>query len=431
MKGVFVILDGMGDLPTDSLKGKTPLEAADTPNLDFFATRGEMGYLYSVKPGFIPESDEAIVSIFGNQQIDSTRGQLEARGAGIQTIHGDLAWRVNFATIDSLQEGNIIDRRAGRTLTTAEAEVLAKALSKIKLPCPFVFKSTVQHRGALVFKGGFSDNVSENDPTYAEGQSKTLSKVSRIHPLDDDENSQYSANIVNEFLDKAFEVLDKHPINEERRKKGLLPANYLLIRGPGIDVPKLKIYKKWMSVSYMPLEIAFSKLSGMKVFSFEYPKLKELDVYANLHQGLERACKFSIKMLRKHKKSFDYAYVHLKETDLPGHDNKPQEKKMMIEYVDKTLFKFLKKFAPPNEMKIVVTADHSTPCRMKGHSADPVPVLFYNNSIPKTKKDYSFSKETGAESKVIGRKFCEKEARKGELGRMIGGEMLKKVGFTR
>src|SRR3989344_7057110 len=133
MKGVFVILDGIGDLPCKQLNDKTPLEAADIPNLNFLATRGELGIMYSVKPGFVPESDEAIVSIFGNRQIDSTRGQLEARGADLKLMRGDLAFRANFATIDSTEEGNVIDRRAGRTLTTEEAEQLSKALNKINM----------------------------------------------------------------------------------------------------------------------------------------------------------------------------------------------------------------------------------------------------------------------------------------------------------
>jgi 2,3-bisphosphoglycerate-independent phosphoglycerate mutase len=218
MKGAFVIFDGMGDLPCRELGGKTPLEAAEMPNLDFLATRGEMGMMHPVKPGFIPESDEAIVSIFGNEQYSSTRGQLEAYGAGIDVVRGDLAFRANFATIDSVEAGNIIDRRAGRTLTTAEAEQLAKAVNRIKLPCEFIFKSTVQHRAALVFKGGFSDNISENDATYFQGKNKITNKVQSIKPLDEEENSQYSANVVNEFLEKAYEILDKHPVNEERRK---------------------------------------------------------------------------------------------------------------------------------------------------------------------------------------------------------------------
>jgi 2,3-bisphosphoglycerate-independent phosphoglycerate mutase len=413
MKGILVIVDGMGDLPNSQLGDKTPLEAAHMPNADFFASRGELGYMYTVKPGFVPESDEAIVSLFGNELISSTRGQLEARGTDIKLVRGDLALRANFATIESYKSGNIIDRRAGRTLTTYEAEVLAKALNKIKLPVQFVFKATVGHRGALVFKGGFSDNISGNDGAYREGKVFSIDKISSCKPLDEEENSQYSANVVNLFLEKAYEVLNNHPINEERKKKGLLPANFLLLRGAGIEVPKLKQYKKWVSAAYMPLEIGFSKVAGMKTYSFEYPKLKGIDVYANLYEGLEKACKFSIWVLRKNKRKADYAYIHIKETDLPGHDGKALDKKQMLEYIDKTLFDFLRKFCPPNKIKVVITADHCTPCKNKAHSADPVPVLLYNFALPKE------------------RKFNESECRKGTLGRIEGKELLKKVGFLK
>jgi 2,3-bisphosphoglycerate-independent phosphoglycerate mutase len=413
MKGIFVIVDGMGDLPNKQLGEKTPLEAAQMPNADFLASRGEMGYMYSVKPGFVPESDEAIVSIFGNDLISSTRGQLEARGTNIKLVRGDLAWRVNFATIDSYEEGNILDRRAGRNLQTWEAEALAKSLNNIKLAVPFVFKATLGHRGVLIFKGGFSDNLSGNDLVYSGGKSLIHDKISLIKPLDEEENTQYSANVVNDFLEKAFEVLDKHPINESRRKKGLLPANFLLIRGAGVEVPKLKYYKKWMSVNYMPLEKGFAKVCGMTNFAFEYPKLKEIDSYENLWAGLKKACRFSAKAIKRNYKKFDYAYIHLKETDLPGHDNKPLVKKEMLEYIDKTFFNFLRKFCPPNKIKVAITADHSTPCKLKSHSADPVPVLLYNDSIPKEKK------------------FNENEARKGTLGKMEGKEFLSKIGFNK
>lgn len=410
---MLIIIDGLGDLPNKQLGEKTPLEAANTPNLDFLATRGELGYMYPVKPGFIPESDEAIVSIFGNDLISSTRGQLEARGTDLKLTRGDLALRVNFATIDSLKAGNIVDRRAGRTLTTDEAEILSKALNKIKLPCQFIFKSTIQHRGVLVFRGGFSDNISGNDATYIQGKLREANKIGFCKPQDDDENSQYTANIVNEFLEKAYEILNEHPVNKARKEKGFLPANYLLVRGAGIEPPKLKQYKKWISTAYMPLEIGFSRTCGMNVYSFDYPKLKNLDAYENLYESMKKAVKFSIKVLKKTYKKSDYAYVHFKETDLPGHDNKPLEKKTMLEYLDKTFFKFIRKFAPPNKIKVVVTADHSTPCKLKAHSADPVPVLFYNDSNLKEKK------------------FCEKEARLGTLGGIQGRELFKKVGFSK
>jgi 2,3-bisphosphoglycerate-independent phosphoglycerate mutase len=414
MKGILVIIDGMGDLPNKQLGDKTPLESANMPNADFLAARGELGYMYSVRPGFIPESDEAIVSIFGNELISSTRGQLEARGTDLKLVRGDLALRANFATIDSYKSGNITDRRAGRTLTTGEAEILAKALNnQIKLPCQFIFKPTVGHRGVLIFKGGFSDNISGNDLVYMQGKTRIPDKISPCKSLDEEDNSQYTSNIVNEFLEKAFEVLNNHPLNLARKNRGELPANFLLVRGAGIECPKLKLYRKWASAAYMPLERGFSNVCGMKTFNFSYPKLKKMDVYANLKEGLERACKFSIWVLKKNRRNSDYAYIHIKEPDIPGHDNKPIEKKEMLEYIDKTLFNFLRRFAPQNNIKVVITADHSTPCRNRAHSADPVPVLFYNGSIPKEKK------------------FNELEARKGNLGRINGKELLEKVGFLK
>ena len=412
MKGILIILDGLGDLPTSQLGDKTPLEAAQTPNMDFFAHRGELGFIYSFKPDFIPGSDKAIVSMFGNELSSSSRGQLEARGTDLKIMRGDLTFRTNFACIDSLKDGNIIDRRI-RTLTTKEAEKLSSDLNKIDLSCKFIFKPTIQHRGVLVFKGGFSDNISGNDMAYIQGKSNT-NKVGSVKPLDEDENSQYSANVVNEFLEKAYNVLKNHEINQKRIKKGLTPVNYLLVRGPGIEQPKLKFYRKWFSVAYMPLEIGFSRVSGMKVFSFNYPKLRWFDAYSNLNKGLRKACKFSIKQIKRNHKKFDYAYIHIKETDIPGHDNKPVEKKMMIEYIDKTLINFLRKFAPQRNIKVVITGDHSTPCKLKGHSADPVPVLLYS------------AKETAPKEK----RFIEREARTGTLGRIYGKDLLKKVGFV-
>lgn len=416
MRGILVIIDGLGDLPCKELDGKTPLEYANMPNLGFFTNRGEMGYMYPVRPGFIPESDQAILSIFGNELASSSRGQLEAVGVGLKFARGDLTLRTNFATIDSIENGNILDRRVGRTLTIKEAEALGKELNKkIKLNCKFTFKPTIQHRGVLVLRGGFSDNITNNDVSYYEqGKVKLSEKIKLCKPLDDDENSQYTANIINEFITQAYSILNKHPINEERRKKGLLPANYILTRGAGIENPKLNSYRNWLSISYMPLEIGFSKLSGMKTFSLDYPRMKKPEVYDNLYDALREVCKFCSKTLENNYKKSDYAYIHIKETDIPGHDNKPLEKVKMLEYLDKTLFKFLINFAPQKNIRIVVTGDHSTPCSLKSHSADPVPVLWYNGSLPKESK-----------------KFCEKNARIGSLGRIEGKGLLKKVDFLK
>ncbi|PIO07550.1 phosphoglycerate mutase [Candidatus Pacearchaeota archaeon CG10_big_fil_rev_8_21_14_0_10_34_12] len=409
MKGVLVILDGLGDLPNRQLDGKTPLEAAETPNLDFFSNRGEMGYVYPLNIGAIPGTDESIVSLFGNDVGFSTRGQLEAVGTDIDLKRGDLSFRANFATIDSLKKGNVLDRRAGRTLITKEAQILAKEINKIQLPCKFIFKPTIQHRAVLVFRGGFSDEIVGNDIMI---DRKHVESNIFVKTLEDDENAQYTVNIVNEFLEKAYEILKNHPVNQKRKEKGLLPANFILLRGPGTEPPKLSFYRKWLCIADVPVIKGFAKISGMKLFSFKYPKLKKLDVYETIHKGLKKMCKVSIKTLKRNYKKYDYAYIHIKATDIPGHDNKPLEKKAMIEYIDKTLFNFLRKFAPSKKIKIAVTGDHSTPCKLKDHSADPVPLLLYNDSIPKEKK------------------FSENEARKGKLGRVMGKNFLEKIKFT-
>ena len=412
MRGIFVILDGLGDLPNRQLADKTPLEAAHTPYLDFLATRGELGYMHTVKPGYSPGSDEAILSIFGNEIHGSSRGEIEAWGSGLEPKKGHLVLRVNFGTIDSLTKGNVVDRRAGRTLSTPEAEELAEAINDIEFPYEFEFLPTIQHRAALVIKGDFSDKIAGDDITYSKGSSTEITKIIPCKALIKNKKSEHTADVLNEFLRLVYGVLRDHSVNKKRIRKGLMPANYLLVRGPGVEKPKLKKYKKWVSSHYMPLEIGFSKLSGMKNFTFDYPELKKVDAYGNLWDGLKKASKHSIKVLKKNLKKYDYAYIHFKETDLPGHDNKPIEKKMMIEYLDKTFIKYLAKIAPMKKINVVVTGDHSTPCKLKNHSADPVPVLFFNGSSPKEKKI-----------------FNERECRIGSLGRILGKDLFKKTLF--
>lgn len=410
MKKILIILDGASGLPTPLLGERTSLEFANTPNLDFFAREGRMGYMYPIDEKKMPGSDDALISIFGNDPKECRRGIYEALGLGIKLKRGDLALRANFGTIDNIKNKIVLDRRAGRTLTTKEAKILAKDLNeKIKLPCKFEFKVGVQHRGVLILRGGFSDNISNTDPEWNAG----TDRFNFSEPLDDDENSKYTANIVNEFLDKAFRILDNHLINKSRREKGMMPANILFTRGAGIDIPKIKKYKSWMSINSMPLEIGISKASGMKTFSFEYPELKDIDIYDNLYKGLNKTIKFAIKTIKRNYKSFTGCYIQFKETDVPGHDNKPNEKKKMIEIIDKKFFRFLRKFFADKDVKIVVTCDHSTPCILKKHSTDPVPVLVYDRK----KKD----KLTH---------FCESQARKGSLGKFYGKDFFKKTGLN-
>jgi 2,3-bisphosphoglycerate-independent phosphoglycerate mutase len=410
MKGVFVILDGVADEPSRVLDGKTALEMAETPNLDMLTRRGKLDYCYPIKEGVAPESSSAVVSLFGEDYRYAPRGQLEAQGLGVVLRNGDLALRCNFATIDSLEKGNVFDRRCGRTLSTKEAKILAKEINEtVKLPGRFEFEffPGVHHRGVLVLRGGFSDNITGADAAYSEGKAKQGGeKLIFSKPLDEEEDSGLSSDLVNSFMKQSYEILEKSKINVERKKKGLFPANMIICRGPGSSVVKYKKLKgNWMALGYMPLEKGIAKAFGMDVYRFRYPKMRGMDVYRNLDQGLKKALKYGVKMLKRYKKKYDYFYIHIKETDTPGHDNKPLDKVKMIELIDQRLFGFLRRYI--GKEKLIITADHTTSCRLKGHSADPVPVLSYNIFEKKGNAERFTEKESLNGKKWIGRKLLE------------------------
>lgn len=416
MRKILVIVDGMGDLECSQFKGKTPLEEAKMPNLDELAKKSSLGFMYSVNEDYAPESDTAIVSILGNNHEISERGEFEALGFGIKTKRGDLVIRANFGTVENMISRKILDRRAGRTLTTEEAKILARAINEnVKLPVKFEFFPTIQHRGVLVFYGGFNDNITDID-TYVHEKGKIYVKdnFDWSKSLDDeDENSGFAANLVNSFVDQATKILNDHPLNKKRVKKGMMPANIILVRDPGVEIPELNKFRNSMAIVNMPLEKGIAKVSGMDVYPVDYPIMKDHDVYSNLYRGLEIMSEHAIKILKKHGEDYNFCYIHFKETDVPGHDNKPVEKKNFLECLDKNFFKFLKDYAIKNKIKVIVTADHSTPCKFKTHTSDPVPVMLYD------------SEEAGDNLA-----FSEKNSIRGSLGKIYGKNLLKKTGFV-
>ncbi len=411
MKGVLVILDGLGDLPHPKLGGRTPLEAANKPYLDEIAGNASLAYLYPINEKYVPESDKATLHLLAREKAQISRGQLEALGAGIELKPGDLALRANFATIMDWEEKRIVDRRVGRTLTTKEAKILADSINKeVKLEHPFLFKPTVQHRGVLVLKGSFSDSISNTDPAYPGGGKFIGDIMKDAEPLDEKDLSEYTAGQVNAFVRQSFSVLQRHYINQKRRLGGQLPANIILTRGGGASLPRIEPMRSWAGVAYMPLEKGIAKAFGMELFTFDY-SLKSYSAYRDLKKLLKKAGKFAAKMIQKHQKRFDYFYVHFKETDLPGHDNLPLEKKEMIEILDNYFFYYLLKMIRKQKFKIIVTGDHATPCIKSGHSADPVPVLMM--------EEYKEAQRVN---------FCEKTCL-ATRNKIYGKELLKKAGF--
>jgi 2,3-bisphosphoglycerate-independent phosphoglycerate mutase len=378
MKRIYVILDGVADKKSRQLDMRTPLEAADKPNLDFFTFNGKMGHMFVLNEGIAPESDSAITAILGYKPFVESRGVIEALGEGINFSRGDLILRANFATLDNWENREILDRRAGRSLTSKDLEELEKVINEnVRLPFEFKFYSTGQHRGILIVKGGFSDNISNTDPDYNFGKAKySGSKLLMSKSLDGEDESSLSANLINNFTKQVFNVLDNHEINLDRKKKGLMPANVVILRDSGNERPKFsKLKGKWIGFAYTPLMKGIVKSVGMKLKTFDRPKMKDMDYYAYNENLLKIACKNAKKMIARNFKKYNNFFVHFMETDIPGHDNKPLEKVKMIEMIDKMFFSWLRKYK--DKVEVIVTPDHVTACSLKKHTGDPVPVMIY------------------------------------------------------
>ncbi|MEM3045844.1 MAG: alkaline phosphatase family protein [Candidatus Bathyarchaeia archaeon] len=415
MRLVYVVIDGMGDLPIEELGGRTPLEAAETPNMDALAKRGRLGLMYSVAKGIAPESDVAVISILGYDpfRYETGRGPLEALGSGLTVKDGDLALRCNFATL--APDGRILDRRAGRDLTAEEAKRLAEAVNReVKLrvhPADFEFRATIGHRGALVIRsreGPLSGDITNTDPAYKKMEGvgvvdpNAAMVLQECRPLRPTEAATVSAQLVNEFVEWSRRVLEEHEVNRRRAALGKPKANVVLTRDAGDRLPKLfnlgeRYGLRFAALADMPVERAISQLAGMDSVELPPPS-----------GNLAADCKLRAEKLLALWGLYDAFYLHIKGPDEPGHDGNHALKTQMIAMIDEAFFGNLLPSVKPEECLICVTADHSTPCKLKAHSDDPVPVLVSGGYI----------RPDGAGA------FSEKECSRGSLGTLKHGTEL-------
>lgn len=401
----------------EELGGKTPLEAAVTPCLDRLAREGSSGLVYPVEKGVAPESDLAVISLLGYdaKRYYTGRGPLESYAAGLEVNPGDLALRVNFATVDS-DGKKIIDRRVGRDLNTKEARALADEVNKnvILSQGTFELKSTVGHRGVLVIRGirsRLSGWITNTDPAYEkEGVfSLALEKFSPYvlssQPYkgrEEDECALAAARLLTEWTEKAHKVLQWSSVNKTRRDEGKLAANIILSRDAGDRLPEFPSIEKNYNLKFasfveMPVERGIALLTGMDIVDVpERTGDLEKDYSAWARIALEKVAEY------------DGLYIHIKGPDEPAHDGDSSLKKKIIEAIDKFFFANLLNGVDNKNSLICVTADHSTPCAMKAHSADPVPLLIFGGSL----------------SPDTTQVFSERAARSGSLGEMNGCQIL-------
>lgn len=416
MKLIYLVIDGMGDLPIKELNGKTPLEAAETPYMDSLAKNGKTGLMHTVGKGIAPESDVAVVSILGYEpsKYHVSRGALESVGAELGMKDGDLALRCNLGTV-AADGKSIIDRRAGRDLTQEESDELAQALNEqVRLTsyrASFRIKSTATYRTALVIKSEetrLSGNISNTDPAYkridgmgvADLEAEMTLKT--CEPLDETKEARISAELVNEFTRKATPVLNTHPVNIRRAKDGKLKANSVICRDAGSVVPQFPSLSELYGLNFvcladMNVERGISKLAGMSLSDLPLPS-----------DSLEKDCELRLQKLFQVLPRYDGFYVHIKGPDVPGHDGDYELKSQLIATIDEHFVGKLLQQISLDDCVICITADHATPCNLKSHSDDPVPLLVVGNKI----------QADGVQ------RFSEKDCKKGELGVLSKGTEL-------
>ncbi len=353
----------MGDRPCKDYP-QTPLEKANTPALDQLAKLGICGIMDTIKPGVRPGSDTAHLAIFGYDPFEyyKGRGAFEALGAGIDVEPGEVAFRANFATIDSTDL--ILDRRAGRSIP--EGDQFAKLVDKLPLECApdvkITFIHTVEHRCVLKLQGSnLSHNVSDMDPDI------TKVNVQESRPLNSTLAAQRTAEIANEFFQKSKKILAESPLNEIRKKQNLPPVNAVLLRGAGIIPPLETLNQKYniktSCICGAPLYRGVARTVGMT--DIHVP-----EATGTVHTDTLAKGRAALKNLA----SNDLIFLHIKGTDSASHDGNYKQKVMMIEKID-TMVQLLLDNINLEETLIVLTADHADPVCVRDHTADPVPVV--------------------------------------------------------
>ena len=412
VKIVYVLLDGVGDLPHPDLAGKTPLEAAETPQMDTLAKNGVMGQVISVGKGIAPESDIAVFNMLGYKFQHSDyagRGVIEAIGIGVDFKDGDLALRGNFATLDN--EERIIDRRAGRTIERDDAEKISKEIeNEIKFSntnASVVVAPTIGHRIIVRLRDDkpLSSEITNTDPAYARvdgmGIAKAVSDFMRIEkciPMEQTEDASNAAKLVNEFTEQSLEIMKKSDVNKQRSQKNKKLLNSILLRDAGNKYPNVKPINELHAINFscivdMPVEVGISNILEMKMFNA-----------GGLTDYEEKA-----KVAAQAMQTENAIYVHLKGPDEFGHDGDAVGKMKNIEEIDKRFFGTLLDNIDVTKIAVMISADHSTPCINKGHSDDPVPLLISGDMI------------TNDDSQ----RFTEEEGREGAIGLIEGAQVVK------
>jgi len=384
MKYVVVLGDGMADEPITALGGKTPLEKAETPNLDRVSKMAEIGMVHTIPDGMKPGSDTANLSVLGYdpKKYYSGRSPLEALSIGVDMKDTDVAIRCNIVTISEedvpFEEKTIIDHSSSEIETEECGELLQYVAAELANEV-YQFYVGTSYRHCLIWNKG---QVVELTPPH----DVLGSKIGQYLPEDE---------MLRFMMKRSHELLVNHPINAERKKKGLNPANCCWFWGAGTK-PMLSSFeektgKKGMMVSAVDLLKGIAVGAGMGVAQVE-------GANGGLHTNYEGKVEAAADALLK--QGYDFTYIHVEAPDEMGHQGSIERKVQAIEYLDtRVIGPIMKKLEEAGEdYRLLVLPDHPTPICVRTHTSDNVPYLLYDSTKPES-HTWNYNEQEGQLSK--------------------------------
>ncbi len=368
LKGLVVILDGLGDRPNPYLGGLTPLEYARTPTLDQLAKNGQSGLMDPLLPGLPVETHTGVGVLFGlppREAVNLCRGPIEACGIGMDSRTGDLMLRCNLATVEKRgDQYHIVDRRAGRI--SQQVDALCAPLRNVEVGDGITasLRPATQHRCVLRLRGSaLCARISDTDPGGKSADRRVLECRANTAT---DKDAVRTAQAVNRFTRLSCRILDDHSLNRQLVEKGELPANAIIARGAGM-------HRNWsrlpaclrLSVTVVAGERTITGLGKLLGFSTitdpAFTSLPDTD--------LDRKFELAMEALQTR----DLVYIHIKGMDIAAHDRDPKAKAALISRFDTALARI-----DTGGLVVGVCADHSTDSRSGEHTGDPVPVIIHN-----------------------------------------------------
>ena len=369
MKYFVLIPDGMADRPIPEFDYKTPMQKAHKPTMDKLASISTVGTVLNVPDGMVPESDTANMSILSFDPTIYSRGRspLEAVSMGINMKPDETAYRCNIVTLSEggkYESKTILDHSADE-ITTPEADLLIKALEE-KLGNSYrKFYTGVSYRHCLIWKNG-NDKYNFMRPHDILGK-----KIGDYLPKVSDGGEEFL-----KLMRDSYDILNDHPVNQQRKARGLRPANSAWLWSPG-KKPQLPCFsEKWglkgAVISAVDLIKGIGICAGMTSIDVE-------GATGNVHTNFTGKAQAAIQAFSD---GYEFVYVHVEAPDECGHRAETDNKVRSIELIDSKILKPVYEYlcSCNDDFKILVLPDHPTPLEMRTHSSEPVPFLAYSSS---------------------------------------------------